>query len=266
MSVNEDVLTETEDNSEEVHGDLPKEAPDDLLEDVPDDVPDDLNEDVPEDIPEGVSEDLNKGVSDDLNEDVSEDLNEDVSDYFNEDVPEKPKHGRTVAEQQLSSRDSSDSDLQDEADGRLLLDSPETQEDPGPPPKRAEDPDAAVLPEDAVTEQDYVELLEQLLEQRDAALSHSRELQAKVPHHIKRNPRNFGGLEAHVSSAEQQQMYEQNLRTLRELKEQLVAGARQAQQQAEELARRCQEKKDKVSGSLQALPRTPSSTCLPPTP
>lgn len=116
-----------------------------------------------------------------------------------------------------------------------------------------------------MTEQDYVELLEQLLEQRDEALSHSKELQAKLPHYIKRNSRNFGGLESQLSSAEQQQMYEQNLEMLRDLKEQLVAEARQAQQQAKELALRCQEKKEKVSGSLQTFVwRTAdvsSSTC-----
>lgn len=93
-------------------------------------------------------------------------------------------------------------------------------------------------------EQQYVELLEQLEEQRDEALSHSRWLQAKLAQLIKGNARNFGRLDGDVSSA--QQLYEQNLEVLRDLKEQLVTEEQRGEQLTEELAARCQEKRREV--------------------
>lgn len=246
VSLNEDVPTETLDVPEDVPVDVPLDVPEDVPEDVPVDVPVDVPGDVPVDIPEDAPEDVPVDVPEDGPEDVPE------------DVPEEAGGDQAAeGEQHLSSRDSSDWELQDEADGCLLLDSPERQGDTHP----LEKPGASAAPGGALTEEDYVELLEQLLEQRDEALSHSRELQAKLPQYIKRKSRNFGSLDSHL---EQQQMYQQNLKTLMDLKEQLVAEARRAERQTKELARRCQEKKEKVSGSMQMLvcrTEVPLSTC-----
>lgn len=238
VSLNEDVPTETLDVPENVPVDIPLDVPGDVPEDIPEDVPEDVPVDVPVDVPG----------------DVPVDVPEDGP----EDVPEEAGGDQAAeGEQHLSSRDSSDWELQDEADGCLLLDSPERQGDTHPQEK----PGASAAPGGALTEEDYVELLEQLLEQRDEALSHSRELLAKLPQYIKRKSKNFGSLDSHL---EQQQMYQQNLKTLMDLKEQLVAEARRAERQTKELARCCQEKKEKVSGSLQMLvwrTEVPLSTC-----
>lgn len=169
-----------------------------------------------------------------------------------EQVPEEAPqevdqdHSGDEGEQKLSGEDSSDSEVQYESDGSLLMDSSESQDD-SPPQEETEEPSVSQADEGAVKEQDHEELLEQLLEQRDKALSHSSQLQAKLPQYIKRNSKNFGGLDSGVSSAEQLQLYKQNIKMLRDLKEQLVTEAQEAQQQIEELSLRCQEKKNEVS-------------------
>lgn len=168
---------------------------------------------------------------------------EDVPQVGIEDVGQVPEDGpgqvleeqRPAEGQRLSSGDSSD-----EEDGSLLLLLLDSPGDAGPR-EAPQEPAAA-----AVTQQDYARLLERLLEQRDEALSRSRELQAELPLHLKRNSRNFGGLDP----AEQQHLYEQNLETLRRLREQLLEEARRAQQQSQELALRCRQKKQKVGADV----------------
>lgn len=199
-------------------------------------------------------------------QEVPEDVIEEIPQELPQDIPEEPpeeadRDQAAEGEQHLSSLDSLDWELQDEGDGSLLMDSPGGQDD-SCPQETPEEPGASAVAEGALTEQHCVELLGQLMKQRDEALSHSSQLQARVPQYIKRTSRRSGGLDSQVSSEEQQQMYQQNLEMLRDLKEQLVAKAQQGDRQVEELARQCQEKKKKV-GLQRLVQRTACSPSQP---
>lgn len=211
--------------------------------------PENLNEDDPraaEEDPEEVPEEAPEEDPEEAAEDTPEEAPEDTPEEAPEEVPEEGGQDQSVdeGEQHPCGEDSFDPGFH-EGEGSLLLDSPESQDDASH--EETEESSALTRDEGALNEQEYEELLEQLLEQRDEALNHSSQLQAKLPQYIKRNPRNFGGLDSDASSAEQLQMYKQNMKMLRDLKEQLVLEAQQAQQQMKELASRCGEKKNEVS-------------------
>ncbi|XP_056883293.1 coiled-coil domain-containing protein 96 isoform X6 [Takifugu flavidus] len=240
-----------EDTPEEAPEDTPEEAAEDTPEEAPEEVPEEAAEDTPkeaaEDTPEEAAEDTPEEAAEDTPEEAPEDTPEDTPEEAPEEAPEEGGQDQSVdeGEQHLCGEDSFDPGFQYEGEGSLLLDGPENQDDTSH--EETEESSAFPGDEGALNEQEYEELLEQLLEQRDEALNHSSQLQAKLPQYIKRNSRNFGGLDSDVSSAEQLQMYQQNMKMLRDLKEQLVLEAQQAQEQIKELASRCQEKKNEGS-------------------
>lgn len=210
--------------------------------------PENLNEDDPraaEEVPPEESPQEEPPQEDP--EEAAEDTPEEAAKEVPEEVPEEGGQDQSVdeGEQHLCGEDSFDPGFQYQGEGSLPLDSLENQDDTSH--EETEESSAFPGDEGALKEQEYEELLKQLLEQRDDALNHSSQLQAKLPQYIKMNPRSFGGLDSDVSSAEQLQMYQQNMKMLRDLKEQLVLEAQQAQQQIKELASRCQEKKNEVS-------------------
>ncbi|XP_056883286.1 coiled-coil domain-containing protein 96 isoform X2 [Takifugu flavidus] len=246
-----------EDTPEEAPEDTPEEAAEDTPEEAPEEVPEEAAEDTPkeaaEDTPEEAAEDTPEEAAEDTPEEAPEDTPEDTPEEAPEEAPEEGGQDQSVdeGEQHLCGEDSFDPGFQYEGEGSLLLDGPENQDDTSH--EETEESSAFPGDEGALNEQEYEELLEQLLEQRDEALNHSSQLQAKLPQYIKRNSRNFGGLDSDVSSAEQLQMYQQNMKMLRDLKEQLVLEAQQAQEQIKELASRCQEKKNEVDREWRAF-------------
>lgn len=236
---------------ENLNEDVPRATeevpPEEAAEDTPEEAAEETPEEAAEDTPEEAAEAVPKEAAEDTLEEAAEETPEEAAEDTPEEVPEEGGQDQSVdeGEQHLCGEDSFDPGFQYEGEGSLSLDSPESQDDTFH--EETEESSAFPGDEGALTEQEYEELLEKLLEQRDEALNHNSQLQAKLPQYIKRNSRNFGGLDSDVSSAEQLQMYQQNMKMLRDLKEQLVLEAQQAQQQIKELASRCQEKKNEVS-------------------
>lgn len=111
-----------------------------------------------------------------------------------------------------------------------------------------EEPTAAPADEEGMKKQEYVELLQQLCEQREEALQRNSQLQMKVSEYFRKQPGDFNGLDWDMPVSDQLQEYKDNICTLGDLKQQIVVESESAQQQADELAMQCKEKLITVGG------------------
>lgn len=107
---------------------------------------------------------------------------------------------------------------------------------------------AASADEEGMKKQEYMELLQQLYEQRDEALQRNSQLQMKVSEYFSIQPGDFNGLDWDMPVSDQLQEYKDNICTLGDLKQKIVVESESAQRQADELAMQCKEKLNVVGG------------------
>lgn len=138
----------------------------------------------------------------------------------------------------------------DDGPPRLHLETPEREDTS--PAREAEDeaeeeePTAAPADKEDINREEYLQLLQELREERDNASQHSSQLQMKLAEYFRKEAREDGQLEREPPVSEQLQGYEKHINVLTELKQQLTMDSETAQQQAQELSLQCQEKLDKV--------------------
>lgn len=111
-----------------------------------------------------------------------------------------------------------------------------------------EEPTAASADEEGMKKQEYVELLQELCEQREEALQRNSQLQMKVSEYFSTQPGDFNGLDWDMPVSDQLQEYKDNICTLGDLKQQIVVESESAQRQADELALQCKDKLNTVGG------------------
>lgn len=107
-------------------------------------------------------------------------------------------------------------------------------------PERGEDEvKQTATPADHGGYEENLRLHQELNEERDEAVAHGARLQARVAEHLRRNAPDEGRLAT-------PEAYESHLRLLSEMRRELSEASESAQQQAERLRLRCQEKQEKV--------------------
>ncbi len=109
-----------------------------------------------------------------------------------------------------------------------------------------EEPTAASADNDDKNYEEYMQLLQELCEERDKASQHSRQLQTKLAVYF-HNRAKYVLLERDLLVSGQLQEYEKHINILTDLKQQLVTESEAAQQQEKELSSRSQEKLEQVS-------------------
>ncbi|XP_018529806.1 LOW QUALITY PROTEIN: coiled-coil domain-containing protein 96 [Lates calcarifer] len=141
---------------------------------------------------------------------------------------------------------------------RLHLETPERAQTTSPAQegeKETEDEEVTAAPaenEDTIYEE-YMQLLQELCEEKDKASQHSSQLQMKLAEYLRKKAGDDAQLEREMLVSEQLQEYEKYINILTDVKQQLTADSETAQQQAEELRLQSQEKLDKVENEWQAF-------------
>ncbi|XP_035531069.1 coiled-coil domain-containing protein 96 [Morone saxatilis] len=148
---------------------------------------------------------------------------------------------------------------EDNGSPRLHLESPErenispTQEEEDKAEEEEPTAPAAPADEEDINYEEYMELLQELCEERDKASLHSSQLQMKLAEYFRKKAGDDVELERELPGSEQLQEYERHISLLTDLKQQLTADSETAQQQAEELSLQSQEKLDKVENEWRAF-------------
>ncbi|XP_038586772.1 coiled-coil domain-containing protein 96 [Micropterus salmoides] len=120
---------------------------------------------------------------------------------------------------------------------------------------KAEEEQSTAAPADRVDTdyEEYMQLLQELCEERDKASQHSGHLQMKLAEYFRKKAGEDAQLERMMPVSEQQQEYEKYINLLTHLKQQLTTDSETAQQQAEELRLQSQEKLDMVENEWRAF-------------
>lgn len=137
----------------------------------------------------------------------------------------------------------------DDGPPRLHLETPEREEiSPIQEEKNTAEGESTAAPADKedINHEEYLQLLQELREERVKASQHSSQLQMKLAEYFCMKARDDSQLERELPVSEQLQGYEKHINILTELKQQLTSDSETAQQQAQELSLQCQEKLDKV--------------------
>lgn len=164
-----------------------------------------------------------------------------------------------VIEQPVSHEESVVFDINsndDDGPPRLHLETPE-REATSPAheeEKEAEGEEFTAPPaeEEDITHEKYMQLLQELCEERDKASQHSSQLQMKLAEYFCKKAGDDAQLEREMPESEQLQEYEKYINVLTDVKQQLTTNSETAQQQAEELRLQSQEKLDKVGHIVRA--------------
>lgn len=138
----------------------------------------------------------------------------------------------------------------DDEHHRLNLDTPE-RENISPSEveeDKAEYKELTAAPADGddINYKEYMQLLQELCEERDKASLRSSQLQMKLAEYFHKKAGDDTQLERELPMSEQLHEYEKHIKTLTELKTQLTTDSETAEHQAEELSLQAQEKLDKV--------------------
>lgn len=158
-----------------------------------------------------------------------------------------------VSEQPVSQEESVDFEINssDEHEAsRLYLETPDR--DSISPPQEEEDKaeeeesTAASAEKYDIKYEEYMQLFQELCEERDKASHRNSRLQTKLAEHFRTKARDNIQLERELPVSEQLQEYEEHINILTDLKRQLITESEKAQQQAEELSLYSQKKLDKV--------------------
>lgn len=138
----------------------------------------------------------------------------------------------------------------DDGPPRLHLETPEREEiSPIQEEKNTAEEKSTATPADKedINHEEYLQLLQELREERVKASQHNSQLQMKLAECLCKQARDDSQLERELPVSEQLQGYERHINILTELKQQLTSDSETAQQQAQELSLKCQEKLEKVS-------------------
>nr|XP_046237176.1 coiled-coil domain-containing protein 96 [Scatophagus argus] len=108
------------------------------------------------------------------------------------------------------------------------------------------EPTAARADKEDISYGEYMQLLQVLCEERDKASQHSSRLQMELAEYFHKKARDDGRVERELSVSEQLQEYEEHIKILSDLKQQLTSDSETAQQQEEELSLQSQERLNKV--------------------
>lgn len=137
----------------------------------------------------------------------------------------------------------------DDGPPRLHLETPEREEiSPTQQEKNTAEEESTAAPavKEDINHEEYLQLLQELREERVKASQHSSQLQMKLAEYFCKKARDDSQLERELPVSEQLQGYGKRINILTELKQQLTSDSETAQQQAQELSFQCQEKLDKV--------------------
>lgn len=147
---------------------------------------------------------------------------------------------------------------------RLHLETPE-RENTSPTQEEedeAEEPTAAPAHIEDINYEEYMQLQQELCEERDKASQHSSLLQMKLADYLRKKAGDDTRLERELPVSEQLQEYEKYINILTDLKQQLTTDSETAQQQAEELSSQSQEKLDKVGLIVMGCAKKSLNMCL----
>ncbi|XP_073331451.1 cilia- and flagella-associated protein 184 [Pagrus major] len=175
---------------------------------------------------------------------------EDLALEINEDNKQPMSHEESVVFE-------INSDDDDDGHHRLHLDTPEREnispsqvdEDEA----EHEEPTAAPADDEDISCGEYTPLLQELCEERDKASQHNSQLQMKLAEYFRKKAGDDTQLERELPVSEQLHEYEEQINLLAELKRQLNTDSETAQQKAEELSSRAQQKLDKVENEWRAF-------------
>ncbi|KAK9524350.1 hypothetical protein VZT92_016754 [Zoarces viviparus] len=112
---------------------------------------------------------------------------------------------------------------------------------------------AAPAAEGHISHEESTQLLQELLQYRDEALQQRSLLQMKLAEFFHKKAGDNAQLDRDIPVSEQRQQYEKDISILTDLKQQLAADSETAQQQAEELRLKSQEKLNKVENEWRAF-------------
>ncbi|XP_028330943.1 cilia- and flagella-associated protein 184 [Gouania willdenowi] len=110
--------------------------------------------------------------------------------------------------------------------------------------------------------EEYLQVLQQLQEQREKAIQHSSRQQRKLAEYLCKKNGGDSRLEEDQPVAQQQQHYEKYISVLSELKQQIQAESDMAQQEAEELRVQSQERLHQVEDEWRALAALKREVCV----
>ncbi|KAI3375843.1 hypothetical protein L3Q82_004118 [Scortum barcoo] len=138
---------------------------------------------------------------------------------------------------------------------RLHLETPEREAGPMQEEEdgEAEEEEPAAPPADMlnINYEEYLQLQQQLCEERDEASHRSSQLQIKLADYLSKKGWEDSRPEREPPESEQLQEYEKCVKVLSDLKQQLATDSETAQQQAEELSSQAQERLDEVENEWQ---------------
>lgn len=132
---------------------------------------------------------------------------------------------------------------------RLHPESPERE--PTTPAEEADEEDATAFPADTdPSSKQSSQLIQELHMERDRAMEHSYQLQAKLDEYLRKKAGDDPWLGRRVQLPEQHQEYEKYINLLADLKQQLAADLETAEQRTEELRVQCHHKLDEVGRAV----------------